>query len=107
VTLLVVDQRPSSIDADVMSQLGSRVTALLNDEKDIDAVFTGVSGASSLRSVLSSLDSRQQAMVLGHAVPMPVVIRTRAYDADFYRAIGSRVVTREQVQAEMDELFPE
>ena len=37
-------------------------------------------GSSSLKSVLSSLDSRQQALVLGHAVPMPVVIRTRAYD---------------------------
>ena len=39
VTLLVVDQRPSSIDADVMSQIGTRVTALLNDDKDIDAVI--------------------------------------------------------------------
>ena len=106
-TLLVVDQRPSSIDSDVMSQLGSRVTALLNDEKDIDAVFTGVSGSSSLKSVLASLDSRQQAMVLGHAVPMPVVIRTRAYDEAFYAAVGERPVSRVQAQAEMDELFPD
>lgn len=107
VTLLVVDQRPSSIDADVMSQLGSRVTALLNDEKDIDAVFTGVSGSSSLKSVLASLDSRQQAMVLGHAVPMPVVVRTRPYDNAFYRAVGEREVTREQAQSDIDELFPD
>jgi DNA helicase HerA-like ATPase len=110
VTLLVVDQRPSSIDAEVMSQLGTRVTALLNDDKDIDSVFTGVSGSSALRTVLSSLDSRQQALVLGHAVPMPVVIRTRAYDEAFYRAIGARPATRaerRQTYAEMDELFPE
>jgi DNA helicase HerA-like ATPase len=107
VTLLVVDQRPSSIDADVMSQIGSRVTALLNDDKDIDAVFTGVSGSASLRAVLASLDTRQQALVLGHAVPMPVVIRTRAYDADFYRAVGRVEPTRAQAQSEIDELFPE
>jgi len=110
VTLLVVDQRPSSIDSDVMSQLGSRVTALLNDEKDIDAVFTGVSGSASLKSVLSSLDSRQQALVLGHAVPMPVVIRTRAYDAAFYTAMGHQprtIETRQQALAEIDELFPD
>lgn len=105
VTLLVVDQRPSSIDTEVMSQLGTRITALLNDEKDIDAVFTGVSGSTSLKTVLASLDTRQQAMVLGHAVPMPVVIRTRAYDAAFYQAVGARVVTRGEAQAEMDELF--
>ncbi|HLO47590.1 MAG TPA: ATP-binding protein [Kamptonema sp.] len=88
VTLLVVDQRPSGIDAEVMSQVGTRITALLNDDKDIDAIFTGVSGGQSLRSVLSKLDSKQQALVLGHAVPMPVVVQTRPYDEKFYREIG-------------------
>ena len=88
VTLLVVDQRPSGIDNEVMSQIGTRITALLNDEKDIDAIFMGVSGAQSLRSVLSKLDSKQQALILGHAVPMPVVIRTRPYDETFYTEIG-------------------
>jgi hypothetical protein len=88
VTLLVVDQRPSGIDNEVMSQIGTRITALLNDEKDIDAIFTGVSGGQSLRSVLAKLDSKQQALVLGHAVPMPVVVRTRAYDEKFYADVG-------------------
>lgn len=89
VTLLVVDQRPSGIDPEVLSQVGTRITCLLNDERDIDAVLTGVSGASSLRGVLASLDSKQQALVLGHAVPMPVVIRTRDYDdEDFRKSMG-------------------
>jgi DNA helicase HerA-like ATPase len=90
VTLLVVDQRPSGIDNEVMSQVGTRITALLNDEKDIDAIFTGVSGGQALRSVLAKLDSKQQALVLGHAVPMPVVVRTRPYDSTFYAEIGDR-----------------
>jgi uncharacterized protein len=89
VTLLVVDQRPSGIDNEVMSQIGTRITALLNDEKDIDAIFTGVSGGQALRSVLSKLDSKQQALILGHAVPMPVVVRTRPYDETFYAEIGA------------------
>ncbi len=107
VTLLVVDQRPSAIDSEVMSQLGSRVTALLNDERDIDAVFTGVGGAAKLRAVLASLDTKQQALILGHAVPMPVVIRTRPYDEAFYKAIAPTTVRRsaERVMAEVDELF--
>ncbi len=88
VTLLVVDQRPSGIDNEVMSQIGTRITALLNDEKDIDAIFTGVSGGQSLRSVLAKLDSKQQALILGHAIPMPVVVRTRPYDETFYAAIS-------------------
>lgn len=88
VSLLVVDQRPSGIDEEVLSQLGTKITALLNDEKDIQGVLTGVSNASGLRSVLASLDSKQQALVFGHAVPMPVVVKTRNYDEVFYRAMG-------------------
>lgn len=90
VTLLVVDQRPSGIDSEIMSQIGTRITALLNDEKDIEAIFTGVAGSQQLRSVLAKLDSKQQALVLGHAVPMPVVIQTRSYDETFYAEIGDR-----------------
>jgi DNA helicase HerA-like ATPase len=84
VTLLVVDQRPSGIDDEVLSQIGTRITCALNDDKDIEAVLAGVSGAGHLRAILASLDSRQQAMILGHAVPMPMALRTRSYDADFY-----------------------
>ena len=89
VTLLIVDQRPSGIDPEVMSQIGTRVTCLLDDESDIRAVFSGVSGASELRNVLARLDTRQQALILGHAVPMPVVIRTRdTHTPDFYASLG-------------------
>jgi hypothetical protein len=84
VTLLVVDQRPSGIDDEVLSQIGTRITCALNDDKDIDATLAGVSGASHLRAILASLDSRQQAMILGHAVPMPMALRTRSYDDTFY-----------------------
>ena len=85
VTLLVVDQRPSGIDSEVLSQLGTRITCLLNDERDIEAVLTGISGAQALRGVLASLDSKQQALLMGHAVPMPVVVQSRTYDDDAFR----------------------
>ncbi len=88
VTLLIVDQRPSGIDEEVMSQIGTRVTCLLDNEADIKAVFSGVSGAGQLREVLARLDTQQQALILGHAVPMPVVIRTREYGPALYQALG-------------------
>jgi DNA helicase HerA-like ATPase len=87
VTLLIVDQRPSGIDDEVLSQVGTKICCLLDDEKDIDAVLTGVSGANMLRGVLASLDTKQQALIFGHAVPMPVVVKTRTYDETFYRAM--------------------
>ena len=78
-TLLVVDQRPSGIDPEVQSQLGTKIIAFLTDERDIEAALSGSSNARMLRNVLASLDTKRQAIILGHAVPMPVVIRTREY----------------------------
>jgi DNA helicase HerA-like ATPase len=89
VTLLIVDQRPSGIDPEVMSQVGTRVTCLLDDEADIRAVFAGISGGAALREVLARLDTRQQALIMGHAVPMPVVVKTRTYGTpEFYAELG-------------------
>jgi DNA helicase HerA-like ATPase len=95
VTLLVVDQRPSGIDPEVASQLGTRLTALLTEENDIKAVFAGISGGEHLKAVLSSLDTKKQALILGHAVPMPVVVRTREYDDVFFAAVNPREAARQ------------
>jgi DNA helicase HerA-like ATPase len=99
VTLLIVDQRPSGIDGEVMSQIGTRVTALLDNEPDIQAVFTGVAGSAQLRQVLARLDTRQQALILGHAVPMPVVVQTRAYGPELYAEVGN--VEGEELQEKL------
>ena len=97
VTLLVVDQRPSGIDEEVMSQIGTRVTALLDNERDINAVLTGINGAQGLRQVLARLDTKQQAIIMGHAVPMPVVIKTRNYDEVFYEAVKTEFYNRHRL----------
>jgi hypothetical protein len=106
VTLLVVDQRPSGIDPEVASQLGTRLTALLTEENDIRAVFSGVAGADQLRTVLASLDSKKQALLLGHAVPMPVVVRVREYDEAFFRAVRPvEAIQRPSGMAALQEAF--
>ena len=80
-----MDQRPSQIDSEVMSQIGTRITCALSDERDIAAVLAGVSGANQLRSVLAALDSKQQALIMGHAVPTPVAVRTAEYGEAVYK----------------------
>ena len=98
VTLLIIDQRPSQISAEVMSQIGTRITCALSDEKDIAAVFTGISGSQQLRSVLAALDSKQQALIMGHAVPMPIVVQTTTYDDKIVAmyAVGSNGRTNDE-----------
>ena len=108
VTLLVVDQRPSGIDEEVMSQLGTKLVCLLDNERDVDAVTAGSYGARELRSVLSRLDSKQQSLVFGHSVPMPVVLRVRDYGtAESYRELGflEGSEMRRQMERDADDLF--
>ncbi len=105
VILLVIDQRPSSIDPEVMSQLGTRVSGKLTEERDIDSVLMGVANRSALRGALESLDTRQQILVMGHAVPMPVTVRTRPFDEVFYADIGARMEAAEKTEDDIRELF--
>ncbi len=103
VTLLIVDQRPSGIDDEVMSQLGTKITCLLDSERDIDAVLTGASGSRKLRSVLSRLESKQQSLVFGHAVPMPIVVKTRDYGSpESYKSLGWKNAAELKAQVERD-----
>ena len=106
VTLLVIDQRPSGIDEEVMSQMGTKITCLLDNERDIDSVLAGVAGKSELKSVLAKLAPKQQALIFGHAVPMPVTIRTREYgSAESYKGFLSTETTGEQAEKDIEELW--
>ena len=87
VSLLIVDQRPSSIDPEVLSQVGTKIIAQLNDDRDIQAVLTGAPDSTALKAVLATLDSKKQVLVIGHAITMPIVIKTREYDELFYKEI--------------------
>ncbi len=86
VSLLVVDQRPSGIDSEVLSQLGTKVIAQLNDDRDIQAALTGVNNAAQLRSY-RLLGKQKQVLLIGHAVAMPIVIESRSYDEVFYKSL--------------------
>ncbi|HBY96946.1 MAG TPA: ATPase [Chloroflexi bacterium] len=92
VTLLIVDQRPSGIDPEVLSQIGTRISGKLTDERDLEAVLTGVGNRNAIRAGLASLDTRNEIMIFGHAVRMPMQLRTRRYDEAFYQAVSDRSV---------------
>jgi uncharacterized protein len=105
VSLLLVDQRPSSIDQEIISQIGTKLVALLNDEKDINAVLTGINNAHSLRTVLSTLDAKKQALLFGYSLPMPVVIKTREYDENFYKIISDSGKKKISLKSAIEEIY--
>ncbi|HCB02336.1 MAG TPA: hypothetical protein DEP19_08135, partial [Anaerolineae bacterium] len=65
VTLLIVDQRPSQIYDEVMSQLGTRISGWLGDDLDIQAVLSGLSGREALRGMLARLQPKEEVLLLG------------------------------------------
>ncbi len=91
VTLLIVDQRPSQIYDEVMSQLGTRVSGWLGDEDDIRAVLSGLAGREALRGMLARLQPKEEVLLLGWGVPMPLPVRSRRYDEAFWNELlGSK-----------------
>ncbi len=87
VTLLIIDQRPSQIYDEVMSQLGTRISGWLGDEDDVHAVLSGLSGRDSLRGMLARLQPREEVLLLGWGVPMPLPVRSRRYDDNFWKEL--------------------
>ena len=84
VTLLIIDQRPSQIYDEVMSQLGTRISGWLGDDDDIRAVLSGLSGREALRGMLARLQPKEEVLLLGWGVPMPLPVRSRRYNDAFW-----------------------
>jgi Helicase HerA, central domain len=87
VTLLIIDQRPSQIYDEVMSQLGTRISGWLGDEDDIHAVLSGLSGRDALRGMLARLQPKEEVLLLGWGVPMPLPVKSRRYDETFWKEL--------------------
>ncbi len=96
VTLLIIDQRPSQIYDEVMSQLGTRISGSLGDENDIDAVLSGLAGRQALRGMLAKLQPKEEVLMLGWGVPMPIPIRSRRYDDKFWAELQGGGLTEAQ-----------
>ena len=103
VTLLIIDQRPSQIYDEVMSQLGTRITGWLGDADDIQAVLTGLAGREALRGMLARLQPKEEVLMLGWGVPMPIVLRSRRYDDNFWAELLPQQAQRSNEQI-LDEL---
>lgn len=90
VTLLIIDQRPSQIYDEVMSQLGTRISGWLGDENDINAVLSGLAGRQALRGMLAHLQPKEEVLMLGWGVPMPIPIRSRRYGQAFWQELKGK-----------------
>lgn len=95
--LLLIDQRPSGIDDEVLSQVGTRIVGDLGDERDINAVLTGLPNQGTLKVLINNLEPRQF-LLTGFALPMPVVIDAKDYGQFCKEAGLGAGVIRDEVE---------
>jgi hypothetical protein len=69
-------------------------------------VLAGVSGKNDLKTVLARLAPKQQALIFGHAVPMPVAFRPRDWGtAKSYEEFDKSSSSGEKAEKDIKELF--
>ena len=70
-----------------MSQLGTRISGWLGDEDDIHAVLSGLAGREALRGMLARLQPKEEVLLLGWGVPMPLPVKSLRYDDAFWKEL--------------------
>jgi len=76
-----------SAEMTVLSQLGTRICGYLTDDEDIRAVLSGAAGKDALRSMLAHLQPKEEVLIAGWGVPMPIPVRSRRLDAGFWEEL--------------------
>jgi hypothetical protein len=50
-------------------------------------VLSGLAGRDALRGMLAHLQPKEEVLMLGWGVPMPILLRTRRYDDEFWKEL--------------------
>jgi uncharacterized protein len=67
--------------------MGTCILGWLGDEDDVHAVLAGLSGGESLRGMLARLQPKEEVLLLGWGVPMPLPVRSCRYDDNFWKEL--------------------
>lgn len=110
-TLSFVDQRPSQIDEEVLSQIATRFILHMTDTKDIDKVVGNLKNPSEWRGIISGLQ-KQQCLVYGDAISVPTILDIKDYNdiSAIKKSLNIENTLTEDLQKidkeNMTELFP-
>jgi uncharacterized protein len=101
--IALIDQRPSKIDDEVMSQLGNRIILSLKDPNDLRRALSGIPKAEVWGNIVQTIAART-ALIVGDAVRVPTVIEVLDYEKEIQdilkiSASGKKRQTAEEMQA--------
>lgn len=104
-SLLIIDQRPSQIDNEILSQLGTKFLLSLTDPHDCEAVITGVEKAQHIKRILETLSHNQEIVIVGHTAPLPVKIKVADYNSLVNYIESEQKLTSEKIKQITDVIF--
>jgi uncharacterized protein len=87
-----------------LSQLGTRISGWLGDDDDIRAVLSGLAGRDALRGMLARLQPKEEVLLLGWGVPMPLPVKSRRYDEKFWEELLGQNTSRRSTDQALHEL---
>lgn len=82
-SLLIIDQRPSQIDSEILSQISTKFLLNLSDENDRSAVLSGIENANYVKKLFDSMSFNKNIIITGHAIPFTCLIDTINYNNEF------------------------
>ena len=109
-TLAFIDQRPSQIDEEVMSQVANRFIMHLTDKRDIDTTVGTLTDPAQYRRIIAGLLKRE-CLVHGDAISVPTIINIKNYHDDkaIKKSLGVKKtqaeLNREIAKGDMTKLF--
>jgi DNA helicase HerA-like ATPase len=82
--LAMVDQRPSKIDSEILSQLANRFVLSLTDPKDIIGALTGPVDPAAWRAIVKAMPVRT-VLMFGDAIKAPTAMDVMNYNEQSMR----------------------
>ncbi|MHA1166182.1 MAG: ATP-binding protein [Candidatus Hodarchaeales archaeon] len=101
--LAMVDQRPSTIDTEILSQIANRFILSMNDPRDVDAALKGPVNPANWRRIVSSLP-KQQTLAFGDAISVATTLAISHYSEATMSKIWQKGSKQREISSKIEEM---
>ncbi|MHA2297232.1 MAG: ATP-binding protein [Candidatus Hodarchaeales archaeon] len=101
--LAMVDQRPSTIDDEILSQLANRFILSMNDPRDVESALKGPVNPSDWRKIVAALPPRQ-ALAFGDAISVATTLEVAYYSEATMSEKWQKNSARKEVKQKIEKM---
>ncbi|MFW9996355.1 MAG: ATP-binding protein [Candidatus Odinarchaeota archaeon] len=101
--LAMVDQRPSTIDDEILSQLANRFILSMNDPRDVESALKGPVNPSDWRKIVGALPPRQ-ALAFGDAISVATTLEVAYYSEATMSEKWKKTTIGKEIKQEIEKM---